>query len=765
MAGATNMMHLSAPRARKYAVLALAASALAAPSAAFATCTASGTAVTCDGTSAAFTYQGSTAAQVTVNSGATVTAPLVVSPTGSTMTNAGSISNTGVQYGVQFGDGATITNNGTITSTNSGTGAGAINVGANSTVTNNSVLTAYAGTPAVNFGTNGTFINTTSATSAVSGNIVFGVNTGSNVGSFTNNNLTYGFTGVVTGSGNLSITNSGTFTGNISQLPVAGSNSVSVTNASGGIFAGVISTGDTTTLSNSGAMALYTGSTIGYYYTSGGSSLLSNAGTLSVGTIAAPTLLNVGGNFAQTSAGTLNMAIAPAGSATTAPGYNYSQIATTGTATLGGTLNLNVAAGFYPTGTVYKVIDAKGGISGNFSSVTGANLLFVTFINNGIVNVAGTEQAYQFTAQHNSYATVLAANGGTANQLAVASGLDKLEIYARTNTGTDAAGLLGQVDILNINQAKGFLDQLSPAGYLAYAQALRDQANTFTRQINLRMNDQNSDHPEDGWWLTPSYQGSFSSVSGTARTKDRMMSISGGYDFSGPRHVFGAAVQLSWDSLTNGNNAMTGTNRDYAIAAYGAQSFGPLRVSGQVAYHSGKASTTRTLSLGNYYRTSKGSGTENLLKATAQVGFNLSLKGFTLQPFVGIDFAKGKISGFTETNGGAANLTVSGINADRTDLIAGLSLTRSKGKWRPYFTGTYRNLQSGGANTVTAYLNGDSTTAFTVTGLDRAKNEVDVNAGMNIVFDDAGALFFGYQGTYRSNYKSHGINAGIRLEF
>ncbi len=764
MAGATNMMPLTASRARKFAVLALAASALAAPSAAFATCTLSGTAVTCDGASAAYTYTGSSAAQVTVNSGATVTAPLVVAVSGSTLTNTGSITNTAIQYGVQYGDNATITNNGTITSTGSSTGAGAINVGANSTVTNNSVLTAYAGTPAVNFGVNGRFVNNTAATAAVSGNIAFGVNTGSNIGRFENYNLTYGFTGVVTGSGNLSVINSGTFTGTISQLPVAGSNAVSITNNTGGIFSGVISTGDTTTLSNSGTMYLYAGSTLGYYYTAGGTSLLSNAGSLTIGTASAPALLNVAGNFAQTSAGTLNIAIAPAGTAATAPGYNYSQIATTGTATLGGTLNLNVAAGFYPTGSVYKVIDAKGGISGNFSSVTGADLLFVSFINNGIV-ASGTGQAYQFTALHKSYATVLGQNSATPNQLAVAGGLDKLLTYANTNTGTDAASLLGQVDILDINQAKGFLDQLSPAGYLAYAQALHDQANTFSRLIGLRMNDQNSDHPEDGWWLTPSYQSSFTSVTGTARTKQSLLGFSGGYDFSGPRHVFGAALNLSWNTLKNGNATLTGTNRDYGIALYGAQSFGPIRLSGQVAYHSGKASVTRAMQLGNYYRTSTGSGTENLLKATAQVGFNLTAKGFTLQPFVGVDYAKGKISSFTETGGGAANLTVSSINADRTDLIAGVSFTRSKGKWRPYTTVTYRNLQSGGDNTVTAYLNGDSSTAFTVAGLAKLKTEVDVNAGMNIVFDDAGSLFFGYQGTYRSNFKAHGINLGIRLEF
>ena len=43
--------------------------------------------------------------------------------------------------------------------------------------------------------------------------------------------------------------------------------------------------------------------------------------------------------------------------------------------------------------------------------------------------------------------------------------------------------------------------------------------------------------------------------------------------------------------------------------------------------------------------------------------------------------------------------------------------------------------------------------------------DADAKLGMNIVFDDAGSLFFGYRGTMRSGYSSHGINAGIRIEF
>jgi len=789
MARSINLLNRTT-RARRFAPIALASTALMTPGVAWADCTpATGTTVTCSGTSAAYTNTAS-GVNVSVASGASVTAPLVIGATG-TLTNAGTVTNTGAVYGVQYGDGATITNNGTITSTSSSSGAGAISVGANSTVTNNAVLTAYAGTPAVTFGINGTFINNASATAAVTGNIVYGTNTDGNRAYFTNNNTTYGFTGAVTASGNITAVNNGIFTGTFSQSPVSatvGSNTVSFTNGAAGTFTGILATGDTTALTNAGTMYLYSGSTVGYYYTTGGTSTLTNNGTSSansqlwIGTASAPAKVTVYGNFVQGAFGTLNIPIYPAGSAATAAGTNYSQLYTTGTASLSGTLNLNVTAGFYPTGTLFNVVHADGGITGSFSSVTvnsGTNLLFTTFTDLGIqTSSSGTGQDYRFVAAHNSYDTVMAANGANANQIAISkalghtdgtvAGTTGLLATATTSTGSDAATLLGTVDILNASDAKLFLDQISPEGYLAYATALRDQANLFHRTIDMRLKDQNSTHPEDGWWLTPMAQGNFSSTASTVggyRTRDQITAIAAGYDFSGPSHVYGAAINLSWNKLHYAPGNLGGTNRDYAVALYAGKYLGPLHLTGIASYHMGKLSATKAITIGAYTRSATASAGEDLFKATGKVGFELKAGGVTIEPFVGIDFNKGKIKGFTESGAGAANLTVNSISADRTELLAGVSFTRSKGMFRPYASATYRSKITGSGNTVTALMNAQADTQFTVTGLAQSSSQVDANAGVNIVFDDAGALFIGYQGTYRTDYMAHGINLGIRLEF
>jgi hypothetical protein len=45
-----------------------------------------------------------------------------------------------------------------------------------------------------------------------------------------------------------------------------------------------------------------------------------------------------------------------------------------------------------------------------------------------------------------------------------------------------------------------------------------------------------------------------------------------------------------------------------------------------------------------------------------------------------------------------------------------------------------------------------------------ARQEADVDAGVNWVYDE-GALFFGYQGTIRKGMSDHGLHGGIRLMF
>lgn len=755
--------HHSTGRTRRFAAYLLAATGLALPGVALADCTAdqSGQTVTCGGTSAAYSNVAS-GLTVNVQADGVVTGPLAIGNTG-TLTNSGSISSADVVPAVQFGDGAAIVNNGSITSQVGGAGAAAIIVGNNSTVTNNGTLQSLAGTPVVQFGTNGRFVNSASAPAQVVGTIAMGTNTGADVATIVNQNVLYGTGALVTAAGNLAIDNAGLWQGTVSQTTAPGG-SVTFVNEATGTYTGILATADTTALTNAGTMTLLAGSQLG---TAGTGSSMFNRGTLAIGSATAPTTVTVNGAFSQDASGTLAIAIKGTSAAPLVGGTSYGQLyaaGSAGTVNLGGTLALTVNPGYYANGSTYAVILADQGITGNFASITGTASAFINFVPLGVVTTTGTQQAYEFQAQRApSYAAILAPVA-TPNQLVLVNAMQTLAAYADANQASSAAALVGKFDVLDIAQAQAFLDGLSPEGYLAYASALRDQANLFGRQITLRLHDHIGDESQGGPWLNFAAQFDLSG-SGGYSSKNTIKGLYGGYDFAGEHYVVGAAASVSWDSLSYAAGTLDGTNRVAGIAAYGRVNLGPLDLSGQLAADFGHLGATKTIP-GTVTTTADAAAAEHLFKATLTAGFDLKAGGFVLEPFGGVDWMSGRVNGFTETNAPGADLTVSPIPASRTDVLVGVDLTRAKGVVRPYVHATYRSeIGNGPGGTITAVMDGLDSTAFTVAGLPVARHEVDADAGVNLVWDDSGSLFLGYQGIVRSGYSSHGLDVGLRMEF
>ena len=85
--------------------------------------------------------------------------------------------------------------------------------------------------------------------------------------------------------------------------------------------------------------------------------------------------INVGGDYRQGAAGTLTLSVGG-----TTQGSNYDVLTVAGKATLGGTLVVSAAAGFTPTtGQQFTLVQAAGGVSGTFATITSAIHLSVTY--------------------------------------------------------------------------------------------------------------------------------------------------------------------------------------------------------------------------------------------------------------------------------------------------------------------------------------------------------------------------------------------------
>lgn len=755
----------------------LTASALAFPAVAHADCTANGQVVTCTGSSTGYSNV-SSGVSLTADSTAAITGPLLLGSS-ATVLNGGSLTSSTTAPLLQVGTTSLVTNNGTISLTSSTGGSAALALGDNSTLINNGALSAIAGTPLVQFGQAGTFINNSSATAAVTGNILFSPNVSGGTSTLNNYNSAFGITSNISSVGNTSIYNSGLINGSFVETPTGAS--VAILNDTAGKYTGSISTGDTTSLVNNGNLILSTATSLGRARL--GTSTLTNSGTLSVGS-AASTELVVNGSFANTPTGIINIALHTNGASAPVAGTSFSQIyaaGPTGTATLGGTLNLVPSAGFYPTGSTYDVILADQSIGGSFATVNGSALPFISFVPVGIVSI-GTQQAYEVMAVRTSSYSQAIASVATPSQLIIAKALDPLVAAANADPTSAAATLVGSIDLLTIPQTQTLLDQINPANYGAFRQALADQMNVLNRAVLPRALDETGDSYSTGWWINPTMQfhvGSRPSVG----SRENLLGATGGFDTSGKAWRAGVVLGVSSATLRT-RTGPGGTNNAYMFGGYASVHAGPAFLVGQAVYDLGNLSASKNLSLAYTTTTTAATSTaaatttttasntsvsakanEHLLKLSAMVGFNLPVGPAVVTPMGGIDYARGAINSFTETGGQAADLTVGRISANRTDMLAGLNVTAKEGQFRPYVRAIYRSRLGGSADPlVTAYFNGDPTTSFSLAAPSVAHHEADIDAGLNLVYDD-GAMFVGYTGTIRKGMTVHGIQAGLRLMF
>ena len=767
-------------RYRRSAIFTSAASLAFVSTAALADCTidTTGMVVTCTGASTGYSNVNS-GISLSADTTATITGPVLLGNSAN-VNNAGSMTSSSTAPILQVGSNSAIVNSGTIALTNTVSGSPTVLMGDNGIFTNNGSLSASVGTPVIQFGQSGTLINNSAATAALTGNIYFGPNVSGGTSTLNNYNTAFGISGNVYSVGSTTIYNNGLFEGTAVQTPTG--STVTVTNDTAGTFTGSISTGDVTNLVNKGTMTLNASSSIGSARL--GASTFTNAGTLNVGSGTTSTELVVGGGFVNSASGILNITLHSNGALAPVAGSSYSQVyaaGASGTASLGGTLNIVPTAGFYPSGSTYNVILADQSITGNFATVNGSTLPFISFVPVGITPI-GTQQAYEVMAvRTTTYAAAIASVASPA-ELAIATALQPLVATANADPTTTAATLVGAIDLLTVPQTQTLLDQINPAPYLGFAQALTDQVNLFNRLVGMRALDYKNDELQAGLWgeVSDQFHIGKETVDGT---KEGIFSATGGFDWSNDHFRGGIAVGFSTATVRNGLGT-GGHNDAYIFGGYGSFHAGPFTATGQVDYDLGSFTASKTLSLAYTSTTTAATTTtpasttttptntsvtassnDHLLKLSAILGADVVVGNIKATPFGGLEYARGAINGFTELGADAADLTVAKMSIDRTDLLAGLNVTANEGLFRPYVRAAYRSqIGSGAPSTVSAYFDGDPTTTFTVDGVTAGRHQVDVDAGLNLVYDD-GSMFVGYQGTIRNNMSDHGFHAGLRFMF
>ncbi len=642
--------------------------------------------------------------------------------------------------------GGTTVNGGLLTIANTGSilgdvtvnnGGGLVN---NGTIGGNGQLTVNAGGSFVNNGTvdtplqwqlnSGNFTNN-GAFNASLANLGLAANGGTLTGSVFNGSLgQFSNTGTITGN----VTNMGLFAQNGT---IAGNvNNMGVLSGTGTIFGNV---------TNAGVVA--PGNSIG--------------------------TLSVTGNYTQTG-GTFQAEV----NAT----RQSDRLNATGTATIGAgsTVVVLPQAGSYAPRTTYTLLNATGGLTGTYASVSSALPFLQPSLSYDANNVYLSLQVGGF-----------AQAALTPNQAAVGAVLDSTALNA---TG-DYATVIGALSTLSAQQGQAVMNAISGQNYSGFSSSMAQGIQLFlsnfagqaggggsltgsSRVALAEACDVACDSTVPALWSawggmlgglgTMSSGGSNAgtltySAGGFAGGLDRLVApglrvgVTAGYQ-NANQWVAGFSGQGNSNSFQAGLYANFVQDRVYADAIAG------------YAYSANQM--WRSIAIpGLAPRTAIGNTGANQFYGQVETGYRFDLGGLAdafVTPFVRLQAYTGTQNAFTETGAGSLNLSVAQqtTNSLRTVLGAQLGGSMDVG-WRDRLALKMRlgwsHEYADTARPVTASFAGAPVAPFTTYGVAPQRDGVVLGLAANTAVADATSIYLRYEGEVSGQDNAHAFTAGFRM--
>ncbi|MDO8289664.1 MAG: autotransporter domain-containing protein [Parvibaculum sp.] len=425
-----------------------------------------------------------------------------------------------------------------------------------------------------------------------------------------------------------------------------------------------------------------------------------------------PGKLTIDGNYTQIGdssdyTGTLAVLVTP---------ESASQLAVTGTATLGGTVNAIYAPGVY-TATRYTILTASN-VSGTFETLKGKTPEDFTldqsldYSDTSVDLVLGESRTV--TPTDDTTFSSVGSNMLDGSQNATGTLFDYLG-GLHDGSGGDGVAMLRKpirIAMAGNEGLKGLLSSPATPQYSAWFRA--------TGRLSSM----------DGNATT----GGFRTKSGGA-----MMGIDRPF---GTGITAGVAIGFDQTYLdeSNGNSGHIGTPR---LAIYGSYETGPLAFDGTLAYAHDFVDTRRPTATG----TATASYGSDELSAALQASYRLNMGGASVTPKAGIHYTHLKDDSFTESGAPGFNLAVASRNADSLRPFVGVSVAKSfktegGARLTPKLSLEYSHETMNNAPTSTVSVGGGT---FIVNGLEPSRNRVTAGAGIDANVSDTLSLHAGYR--------------------
>jgi outer membrane autotransporter protein len=324
----------------------------------------------------------------------------------------------------------------------------------------------------------------------------------------------------------------------------------------------------------------------------------------------------------------------------------------------------------YPNGRSWRIIDASGGISGSFSSIS-------TDFTSSTINLKQAVQggSLDLVISRTPYASF----GNTANQSAVGAGLESLLASARG----DMANLLFNMDFaMNPAQISNILKGLNPEMYTAFPAAGLEIASVFSRIVALRQQKVEMDpgepagnqgHQWNFWgqalgnWLNRDNE---SGVPGYAlKTGGAVIGLDRGFgSFVRAGAVLGYHNStLSWDDPGN-----SGRIDGKHIGVYGEARHGNFYLEAIAGYTSLSNSADRQTSTPLNTAKAVSSFDSSVWDTTLSGGYDFTLGRLRLSPIISFNYQHLSQNGFNESGVGDFGVRIQDTTVESLTSSVGL---------------------------------------------------------------------------------------------
>jgi fibronectin-binding autotransporter adhesin len=486
--------------------------------------------------------------------------------------------------------------------------------------------------------------------------------------------------------------------------------------------------------------------------------------------------LTINGNFVQNAGSVYQVQVNSAGQS--------DRINTSGTATInGGMVQVQAQSGTYARNTTYTILNATGGVSGAYSSVT-SNFAFLTPSLSYDAN-----NVYLLLFQNQS---AFAAGAQTPNQYAVGTVLDRVNATA---TG-DLNNVLNALSLLSNTQGPAALNAISGQPYADFGTLNTNNGALFMNALGQQMANArdasgagqrqmlaqaceieacDGTSPLSAWF---SALGGLGSVLGDSNASTFTYNLGGaaaGIDYRlDPRFLVGIGTGYTHGTQWVNSFMGQGWSDSVSIAAYGSFTQSGFYFDALAGYaYSNNQLQRQILIPGLQQRTASGSTGANQFLGQIEAGYKLGVyapASATITPFGRFQISSVTQNAFSESGAQSLNLNVAQqtTNSQRTTIGADLAGSIGLGNERKLDLAVRLGWQHEFADTgrpITAAFAGAPGTAFTVFGATPARDSAVVGLQASTTIAHATQIYLRYDGGVGGGTDNHAVNLGVRFSW